>query len=213
MLLLKPSHTIESPIDREQILRAIERAGRTCKNSGNKTTEDSAQAFMRTIIKLGHESVLEHEKLTVRIVCDRGITHQLVRHDAAFSQESTRYCDYIDEVAFIIPPWVDIPPGKYDATSSIKHIRSNSDRRWYLAMLHAEEHYQSLRSDGWVPEKARAVLPSSTKAEIVVTMNLREWRHFFELRTHAAAHPQMREIALAIFNEIRERIPELLCDY
>ncbi len=119
MNLIRPSHEILSVIDYRELLRRIESAGRTCYKSEARITPESSIPFIRKIIKSGHESVIEHESLSVRFICDRGVTHELVRHRlAAFSQESTRYCDYggkyaMPQVTFIIPPWIDIQPGEY----------------------------------------------------------------------------------------------------
>lgn len=212
MLLLRPSATIEEPIDRERILTAIERAGRTCYKSEDKITQGSAAKFVKMVIARGHESIIEHEKLTARIICDRGVSHEIVRHRiASYSQESTRYCDYNEgHVAFVIPPWCDgVYAGIYDYTP---FAESDASKAWLLAMAAAEEFYHKLRDLGWTPERARSVLPNSVKTEIVVTMNLREWRHFFKLRTAPAAHPQMREIALHLFHQMREELPEIFAD-
>ena len=133
------------------------------------------------ILKRGHESVLEHASATARFICDRGVTHEIVRHRiASYSQESTRYCDYEGgHVAFVIPPWVDVEPGECD----FSEIRDIAGMEWFNHMLDAEQAYKTLREGGWRPEQARSVLPNSLKTEIVMTANLREWRHFFKLRT------------------------------
>ena len=95
MKIIKPEFIIEDNIDGNEILRKIEKAGRTCYKSEDKVTNDSSKQFIKKILKIGHESVIEHEKITVRIICDRGVTHEIVRHRiASYSQESTRYCNY-----------------------------------------------------------------------------------------------------------------------
>lgn len=95
MQIIKPSFVIVDAVDGADILRKIERAGRTCYKSEDRITEDSARAFVMKIIASGHHSVLEHEKVTVRVICDRGVSHEIVRHRiASYSQESTRYCNY-----------------------------------------------------------------------------------------------------------------------
>lgn len=221
MILLRPSVTIEEPIDRDRILLSIERAGRTCYKSEDKITPGSAAKFVAMIIGRGHESVLEHEKITARIICDRGVSHEIVRHRiASYSQESTRYCDYTNgHVAFIIPPWCSIDPEEYgtlpndepDACLALAACDPPT-YAWAMSMAHAERVYKQLRVLGWKPEEARAVLPNSLKTEIVATMNLREWRHFFRLRTAPAAHPQMREIANMLRQELQEKLPEIFND-
>lgn len=226
MKIIKPSFIIEDQIDGMVALRKIEKAGRTCYKSEEKITDDSCMAFVKKIIASGHHSVLEHEKVTVRIICDRGVTHEIVRHRiASYSQESTRYCNYGgDHVQFILPPWVNIPEGLYDLDSLIEHERRSreaglvsmevirADHLWANAMLEAEETYKALLKVGWSPQQARDVLPNSLKTEIVMTMNLREWRHFFTLRTSKAAHPQMREVAIPLLQEFQRMIPIVFND-
>lgn len=177
--------------DGRDTLRRIERAGRTCYKSEDRITDDSAAAFVLMLIGKGHESVLEHERVTVRFVVDRGVSHEIVRHRlASFSQESTRFCNYGKgkfggEVTFIRPPWV---------SDDCK----NGSGVWYTAMTSAEKCYLGLLEHGWKPEQARSVLPNSLKTEIVVSANLREWRLIFRQRTAAAAHPQMRQVMVPL---------------
>ena len=192
-----------------EILRRIERAGRTCYKSEDKATDDSAVRFIKRILTpdssgTRHESVIEHEKVTVRFVCDRGVTHELVRHRlVSFSQESTRYCDYhkSGEIQVIAPLFW-----------STKGENEQQWLTWLDAMKYAEDHYNKLRELGARPEQARSVLPNSLKTEIVVTANLREWRHIFKLRTSKRAHPQMREVMLPLLAEFKERIPVVYDD-
>ena len=206
MIVIKPSFTFEEVIDGNEILKRIERAGRTCYKSEENISPESARKFVAQIIKLGHESVLEHEKATVRIVCDRGVSHEIVRHRiASYSQESTRYCNYSKEkfcnqITFIEPCFWD-PHDQHEKYSS-----------WKAAMESAEKSYFQLISHGSTPQEARSVLPNSLKTEIVVTMNMREWRHFFRLRTSSAAHPQMIEIAKPILEEFKLKIPVIFDD-
>lgn len=190
--------------DGAAILSRIAEAGRVCYQSEPKTDDAT---FVRNIIKRGHESVLEHEKISVRIICDRGVSHELVRHRiASYSQESTRYCNYSkdkfgNELTFIRPPWVDMSANYPSASNA-----------WLNMMLEVESEYMSLIERGWTPEQARTVLPNSLKTEIVVTMNLREWRHFFRLRCAPAAHPQMRQIANMLLDSFRECVPVIFDD-
>ena len=219
MILVKPSHEILfiSP----KPLETIEAAGRICYKSENKITEGSAEKFVRMIIKRGHHSVIEHASMSVRFICDRGVTHEIVRHRlAAYSQESTRYCNYKGGVTFIIPPWVDLPEGEIVADSTIscpvEIIRciseDNSNGRWLRAMDNAQMYYRSLLDDGWSPQQARSVLPNSLKTEIVMTANLREWMHVFKLRTSKAAHPQMRELMIPLLKEMKTLVPVIFDD-
>lgn len=188
----------------DDILKNIERAGRVCYKSERLITEKSAESFIRRIIKNGHESVIEHEKITVRIICDRGITHEIVRHRiASYSQESTRYCNYSEdkfgnELTFIKPPFWSEESQEYEI--------------WKKQMQSIEDNYIRLIQLGATPEQARSILPNSLKTEIVVTMNLREWRHFFRLRTSSHAHPQMREISIPLFYKMRDILPPIFDD-
>jgi thymidylate synthase (FAD) len=172
-------------------------------------TGQSAAGFVRMLLRNGHESVLEHEKITVKFVCDRGVSHELVRHRlASFSQESTRYCNYSSnkfggDVTFIIPPFF-----KDDETEE----RSENEIIWKNAMYHAERSYIQLIKCGWTPQQARSVLPNSLKTEIVVTANIREWRLILKQRTDFKTHPQMRELMCPLLDELTRRLPELFDD-
>jgi len=216
MILVKPSFEILSIMKcddytNQSSLRLIEKAGRTCYKSENMITESSNIKFVEMINKRGHESVLEHSAMTVKFICDRGVTHELVRHRlCAFSQESTRYVNYKGGCTFVIPPWSIWSTGEYqdisDTTLFPDEI-SYSDTVWLKAMLKAEKDYLSLIKEGWTPQQARSVLPNSTKTEIVVTANFREWKHIFKLRTSKAAHPQIREIMIPLLVKSKELIP------
>ncbi len=210
MILVKPSHEIL--VLSEDPLQLIEKAGRTCYKSEDKMTGDSAKKFVEMVIKRGHHSVIEHANMTVRFICDRGVTHEIVRHRlAAYSQESTRYCNYKGGVTFVIPPWVNAPEGENDV-AVILDGASMADADWMNAMLRAECHYIRLLQYDWSPQQARSVLPNSLKTEIVMTANLREWRHVFTLRCSKAAHPQMQELMIPLLCECKERIPVIFGD-
>jgi thymidylate synthase (FAD) len=217
MLLIKPSATILHITTEPLCL--IEAAGRTCYKSEDKIIADSAPRFAEMILKRGHESVIEHASATVRFVCDRGVSHEIVRHRlASYSQESTRYCDYEGgHVAFVVPPWSRFLAGHAhictdDVSVDTLAETGDPDSFWLLSMQQAEDNYKMLRSLGWRPEQARSILPNSLKTEVVMTANLREWRHFFKLRTAAAAHPQMREAACPLLAQFRAAIPVLFDD-
>lgn len=200
MKVIKPSFVIESSINGDQVLKAIERVGRTCYKSEDKISDGSAQKFVAMLIKRGHHAMIEHVSLTVRFICDRGVSHELVRHRlASFAQESTRYCNYSGDVVFIKPYFFDENSAAYD--------------EWSSAMMSAEEAYNTLVGRlGRKPEEARSVLPNSIKTEVVMTANLREWRHFFKLRCDKAAHPQMREVAVPLLLKMKEFIPVVFDD-
>lgn len=210
MKLIKPSYEILTKIDGEKILKNIERAGRTCYKSEDKITKDSAKKFVASILKSGHESVIEHESISVRIICDRGVTHEIVRHRlASYSQESTRYCNYSkdkfdNQITFIIPCWFE--------GNHLQDYNRPSEQTWLNSMRKAELDYEKLIKFGWSPQQARSVLPNSLKTEIVMTCNTREWRHFFKLRTSTKAHPQMREIACPMLDEFKQKIPVIFDD-
>lgn len=196
MKISKPSIHVED-FDGKEMLRKIEQAGRTCYKSEANITDDSAEKFVANIIKLKHESVLEHEKISVRIICDRGVTHEFVRHRiASYSQESTRYVNYEEEVEFIEPCFWSEATEQHDLCKFL----------WIANMNRAEKTYQKLIKLGATPQEARSVLPNSLKTEIVVTMNLRAWRHFLRLRCAKSAHPQIKEVADMILDEFRKKI-------
>ncbi len=199
MKIIEPEFEIVDFLDGNEMLKRIERAGRVCYKSELSITNDSAIRFVKNIIRSGHESVIEHEKITVKIICDRGVSHEIVRHRiASYSQESTRYCNYYadkfgNELTFIKPYFWNEDLEKY--------------KIWENAMLYIEKAYMELIGAGAKPQEARSVLPNSLKTEIIVTMNLREWRHFFKLRADKTAHPQMRQIALPLLKEFQKDIP------
>ena len=152
-----------------------------------------------------------HDVMSYRIICDRGVTHEIVRHRPfSYAQESTRYVNYMDGVEFIIPPWIPVEPQEIVAEDTFTaEVHTTPDQDWLAAMGGAELEYKELIDKMWTPQQARSVLPNSLKTEIVVTGNLREWRHFFKLRCDKAAHPQMREVANMILTDIRERVPAI----
>lgn len=209
MKVIQPQAYIESNISEDDAIMLIERAGRVCYKSENKIKRDSAETFIRGILKRGHESVIEHVSVTVRVICDRGVSHEIVRHRiASYSQESTRYCNYADdkfgnEITVIAPYFFENNKFIVDDGSDDRYLYSV----WYNSCKEAEEAYNILISNGASPQEARSVLPNSLKTEMFITMNLREWRHFFRLRCSHAAHPQMRQIANMILNQFKQRFP------
>lgn len=204
MRAIEPYFEVLDDIQGQEILKRLEKYGRVCYKSEDKISEGSEQKFIKNILNRGHESVIEHEKISVRIICDRGVTHEIVRHRiASYSQESTRYCNYCDnkfgnELTFIRPVfWKD------DKEKMVI---------WENCMQQIEDTYNELIAQGAHPQEARSILPNSLKTEIIVTMNLREWRHFFKLRTAKRAHPQMRQIATAMLHEFQTCIPVIFDD-
>jgi thymidylate synthase (FAD) len=205
MQIIDQSYEILSEIDSDYILKFIEHAGRTAYKSEDKITFDSAETFIRQIIKRGHESVLEHFNITVKFITDRGVTHELVRHRlCAYTQESTRYCNYSKKGMTFIKP-------VFWQTQDELHKLALWEN-WRNAMITSENIYNRLLIIGASPQEARSVLPNSLKTEIVTTTNLREWRHILKLRTSKAAHPQMRALMTPLLNELKTILPILFDD-
>lgn len=204
MRIIEPYHEILFLPSPQQALELIELAGRTCYKSEDKMARDSAESFIRRIVQSGHESVIEHSICTVRIVCDRGVSHELVRHRlAGFSQESTRYANYSqdrfgNEITVINPCFWPKDSSEY--------------QEWYLAMEQAEATYMRLLKMGASPQQARSVLPNSLKTEVVMSCNFREWRHVFTLRCSKAAHPQIREVMSTLLSDLKQRVPVIFDD-
>lgn len=201
MKIVNASYEIITPIDGEYIVKHIEKAARTCYKSEEKITESSYKTFLLGIIKSGHESVLEHFSFSVKFIVDRGILAELTRHRiASFSVESTRYCTYSkdqfgNEITVVKPCFWEY--------SSIQY------KLWENACLDAEKNYMLLIRSGAKAEEARDVLPMSTKTEVIVTANIREWRHILKLRTSERAHPQIREVMIPLLEELQSKIPVL----
>lgn len=206
MKIIEPSIEILDAPSYETMIKKIERIGRVCYKSEDKITEGSAETFIRSLIARGHESVIEHCSITALVTCDRGVSHEIVRHRiASYSQESTRYCNYADgkfagQVTFIDP----LTGYGWDTDNEADAKKYGI---WLKAMDAMEWAYKQLIKVGATPQEARSVLPNSLKTELVMTMNLREWRHFIRLRDSKRAHPQMQEVAHMIAAEFAERYP------
>ena len=173
MKIVKPNYEILTPIDKDGVYKHLEEVGRVCYKSEDKITPASAEKFLGSLIKNGHEAIIEHFSFSVKFICDRGISHEIVRHRLfSFAQESTRYCNYNkdkfgNEITVIEPSFF------------IKNKDEHVYAIWYESMLQSQRKYFQLLEHGATPQEARAVLPNSLKTELVVTGNLREWRHFF----------------------------------
>lgn len=207
MQAIKPYTQIYKDFDGQKVLQKIEAAARTCYKSEGKIQEGSAAKLVAGLIKSGHEAMLEHASVTVKFVVDRGISHELVRHRlASFAQESTRYCNYSkddfgSEITFIIPDYLE--------------YKSEGWNIWKESMKQAEDAYFKMLDFGLSPQQARAILPNSLKTEVVMTANLREWRHFFKLRalgTTGKPHPQMLEVAVPLLEDMKNLIPVVFDD-
>ena len=199
MIIVQPSYRIEKISDGNDILLSIEKAGRTCYKSEDKISSDSSYKFVKNLLLRNppHLSVIEHESMTIRFVCNRGFTHELVRHRlVSFSQESTRYVNY--------------SKGKYGGDIQIinQHFENTTQRvLWMKACRECEDAYMKLISSGVKPESARSVLPICLKTEIVATANMRQWGHILYQRISQKAHPQMRELMVPLWNELRYKVP------
>lgn len=183
-------------------LQLIELAGRTCYKSEARITPDSAERFANSLVSLHHEAVIEHASASVRFITNRGVTHEIVRHRlCSFCQESTRYVKYDDNMEFIEPVWWNDPAYSEERKTL-----------WMKAMTEAQKFYMQAIQAGDKPEQAREFLPNSVKTEIVVTANLREWRHIFNLRCTQAAHPQIRALMCDCLRGFAAEIPVIFAD-
>lgn len=201
MKIIEPYFEILHMADADEIYTHLELAARTCYKSEDKIAQGSAEDLLRRLLKTGHESVIEHVSISVRIICDRGISHEIVRHRlCSFSQESTRYANYSkekfgSEITVIRPFFWNEDSPEYS--------------EWKLAMEACEKSYLSLLAMGAKAQEARSVLPNSLKTDIIVTANIREWIHIFNLRCSNASHPQIRQIMLPLLKAFHNRLPVL----
>lgn len=197
--IIRPSVSLEWVTP--DALEVIERAGRTCYRSDPR---GDPAAFVQRILKRGHESVIEHASASFRIVCDRGVSHEFVRHRImSFSQESTRYCAYRGKLTVVRPPGLDL---------SAERLWLSAERLWYNAVDACQRAYDAMLDAGVSPQIARSVLPNCLKTELVATANFREWRHFLKVRYSKAAHPQMVEIAGMIYDWFNRTVPVIVED-
>ena len=215
--IIEQSYEILTNLDGLVILKNIERAARTCYKSEPLTTEDgeSAKKLCKKLVELKHTAMLEHGGLiSVRIICNRGLTHELVRHRlCSYAQESTRYCDYSKdkhgkEITVIKP---------LDFVSMYKDNDKDNELKikyyyWAISIDMAEQCYFELRKLGVLPQVARGVLPLDLKTEIIISANPTEWRHIFKLRTSEAAHPQIRAIMRNLLEDFKKKIPIIFDD-
>lgn len=203
MKLIEPSIEVQN-FNGEQIMKNIEQACRTCYRSEDKISNESYKTLLKNCITRGHESVMEHEKITVRMVCDIGVYKDLTRHRiASFSIESTRYCNYgkdkfDNEIKFI-------KPCNIDEDSDLYAFWEHTMRRIEMNYLHMAEH-------GATPDQMRMILPHSTAAEVCMTANIREWRHILDLRTKKMTHPSIRQILIPLLLLFKTEMPELFGD-
>ena len=208
MKIIEPSVHILNPPDYNSVLRHIEAAAITCYQSEAK--DSFPEPFIQRLIKNVHEAVIEHASISVRFICDRGVSHELVRHRiASYSQESTRFCNYSGDkfgsgISFIKPCFWN--PESRDPEDRTQF------KAWETAMRTTEDAYLYLISRGSTPQEARSVLPNSLKTDIVVTANIREWRHIFKERCQSAAHPQMRQSMIPVLGLFMDLYPVFFND-
>lgn len=206
MKLIKPSVEIITPIATQDVYKTIEKIARTCYKSEDKITGDSAERMVKTLIKSGHEAMIEFFDITVKFTCDRITSQSIVRHRlGSFAQESTRYCNYTkdkfgNEITFIQPHWYQ------------GELHNDWKPAFIKVLNFAERQYCEFISHGLSPEDARAVLPNALKTEINVKFNLREWRHFFNLRCHHTAHPDIQVLAKDLLTQLYDKLPVVFED-
>ena len=203
MRLVDPVIYVED-YDGVKIMKRIERACRMCYRSEGKITEDSYKSLLKNCISRGHESVLEHEKVSVRIRADIGTYKDLTRHRfASFSVESTRYCNYgknkfDNEIKIIKPCHIEEGTELYDM--------------WKEALEDMEKHYLAMSKAGAIPDQLRMILPHSTAAEYSMTANIREWKHILSLRCSNHTHPSIRQVLIPLLLKFKEDMPEIFGD-
>lgn len=204
MKIVSPKVEIITPIDGEAILKHIEICARNCYKSEDKITPDSARNMIRKLIALGHEAMIEHYNITVKLTCDVGCYKDLTRHrHASFAIESTRFCNYSkgkygSELTFIKPCNLEKDTEEY--------------KLWKECMVAIETYYNLMAGLGCKPDQLRMLLPHSTKADVIMTANLREWRHIFKLRCSPAAHPSVQEVMKMLLKEFKKKIPVVFDD-
>ena len=199
MKIVNPWIEVEE-IDGLKIMKKIERACRTCYRSEGSISEESYKNLLKNCINRGHESVLEHEKVTIRMYCDIGVYKDLTRHRfASFSIESTRYCSYDkdkygNEIKCINPSYIED-----------KEIYAE----WKKSMEDMEKHYMKMKELGASTDMCRLALPHSTAAEVTMTADIREWKHILELRTSNKAHPAIRQLLIPLLKYFQQEMPEI----
>ncbi len=200
MKIVEPKVEIEK-VDYNKVMKNLERACRTCYRSEDKITDESYKTLLKNCINRGHESILEHEKITIRMVCDIGVYKDLTRHrHASFSIESTRYCNY----------------GKDKFDNQIKFVRpvnieegTDIYKEWQQACNTIEEHYKKMSELGATPDQMRMILPHSTAALVTMTANIREWKHILSLRCTKHTHPAVEQVMIPLLIHFKENMPEI----
>ena len=214
MKIIDPKLYVEE-FNGRTIMRNIERACRTCYRSEGLMTDDSYKKLLSNCINRGHESVLEHEKITIKMVCDIGVYKDLTRHRfGSFSIESTRYCNYgkdkfDNEIKFIKPVFYKESWTDKNYEGSGMDIDEEKSKIWYDTMENIEDSYMNMAKLGCTPDEMRMILPHSTAAEVTMTANIREWRHILDLRTKKMTHPAIRQLMIPLLLKFQYMMPEL----
>jgi len=199
MKIIKPRYEIMTDIKGDYTLKHLEKCIRVCYKSENLIKPDSHLGLLKRIMDNRHESVLEHTNISVMFECNRGFSHELVRHrHCAFSQESTRYCNY-SKGKFSKEITV-IEPDSFNSWTEGQQVL------WKKAMLDSEANYMNLINSGISTEYARGALPIDVKTTIVISTSVREWRTIFKLRTSKNAHPSMRQLMIPLLGEFKSSI-------
>lgn len=200
MKIIEPTVEVEK-VDYSQLMKNLERACRTCYRSEDKMTEESYKTLLKNCINRGHESILEHEKVTIRMVCDIGVYKDLTRHrHASFSIESTRYCNYgkdkfDNQIKFIEPVNIEKETELY--------------KKWMNSCQYIEDRYKEMANLGATPDQMRMILPHSTAALVTMTANIREWKHILSLRCTNHAHPAVEQVMIPLLIHFKKNMPEI----
>lgn len=211
MQIIQPYARIMDVPDLEagiKLLKKIEWCGRISHRSEEDQKETSYERFIRSVVmNHGDWSIVEHASATCDFYVDRGITHELVRHRLfSFTQESTRFVNYEKKMppSFVLPEYVR---SEHEADENV-HLNGI----WVDTIEACESGYQRLLQAGAPPQIARSVFPNALASRIIISGNLRNWRHFFIMRTTKEAHPQMREVTIPLLSEFQSKIPVLFED-
>lgn len=204
MKIVEPKVEFLTQLDGEQVLKHLELCARNCYKSEDKITEDSASKMVQKLIELGHEAMIEHFNVTVKLTTDVGAYKDLTRHrHASFAIESSRFCNYSkgkygNELTFMKPINIEENSPEYQI--------------WVNCMKNIEDAYNNMASLGAKADQLRMLLPHSTKADVIMTANLREWRHILNLRCATYAHPSVRQVCLMLLEEFHKNIPVVFDD-
>lgn len=202
--VVEPSMEIWTPLDNNYIMRFLERCARNCYKSEGMINDDSAERMIRKLIELKHDAMLEHYSITVKMTCDLGCYKDITRHrHASFAIESTRWCNYAkdkfgSEISVVRPINMEVGSDIYNA--------------WLKNCEDMEKSYLDVMSKGGTVDQGRMILNQSTKADVIMTCNIREWRHVLRLRCEKSVHPTVQNIMRMILIEFKKHLPVLFED-